>query len=384
MERPPGRRRVAGGIPWLLRLEISQRRQAGGVVIGLLCEAAAAIALSTAGAPSHWLGVTGAVGVLIAVVVAVVSGTQAGVIVAAGGGIMFVAAASTEQTADPLLGGALVIVVWTAAAFVTGSAAAELRRRATSAYAELEVAHDRAVRIATTLQRSLIPATLPPVEGLEIGSYFRPAGDGSEIGGDFYDLWRIGPDGFGAVVGDVCGKGTQAAAITALARHTIRTASIIDSRPCAALDAVNAALLNRVEDRARFITAIALTGTTMPGHAAIQLCIGGHPMPLLVDVDGTVHETGHPGTLLGVLDQAQLTMTRLDLLPGQSLVIYTDGLTENRGPAGFFGETRVAKAAAAVAQAPADELARHLAAESQAFSRAPARDDTVILVIRKT
>ena len=203
---------------------------------------------------------------------------------------------------------------------------------------------------------------------MEIAAYFRPAGDAAEIGGDFYDVWTVTEGTFGMTVGDVCGKGAEAAALAALARHTIRTAAIIDPSPCQALHAVNLAVLRRVTEPT-FITAAVLSGTITPTHAELQICIGGHPLPLLLDNHGSTREVGESGTLLGAYYQIELHSISVDLHPGESIILYTDGLTDTRSPEGVFGEDRAKATLRNLAGARASEIAKGLAQASQEILR---------------
>ena len=143
--------------------------------------------------------------------------------------------------------------------FGTGAAADYLRQRLEDAFTELRRANDAVQQVASALQRSLLPERLPSVPGVALGAWFRPAGDGTVVGGDFYDVWLISADRFGAMIGDVCGKGTQAASVTALARHTMRTASMLDQPPAEILRVVNDAIRRRVGG-GQFCTALAVTG----------------------------------------------------------------------------------------------------------------------------
>ena len=256
-------RTPAAGLPTMLQLQISGRRRVVAAVVGVTAEAMAVLLFSRAETASAWVGVGGAVGALIAVLVAIVGGTVAGLVVAGVGSVLFVVAVAYAQPPDPVLGGVLIIAVWCAAAGIAGVMTAVLRGRANTAYREVEEARDTAIRVSTALQRGFLPDRLPSISGVEIAAYFRPSGDAAEIGGDFYDVWTVTEGTFGLTIGDVCGKGAEAAALAALARHTIRTAAIIDPSPCQALHAVNLAVLRRVTEPT-FITAAVLSGTITP------------------------------------------------------------------------------------------------------------------------
>ena len=375
-------RTTATGLPQVLQLQISGRRRVIAAVVGVIAEVVAVVLFAQAETASAWVGVGGAVGALIAVFVAIVGGTLAGLVVAGAGSVLFVVAVAYAQPPDPVLGGVLIIAVWCAAAVIAGVMTSVLRERANTAYREVEEARNTAVRVSTALQRGFLPDRLPPISGVEIAAYFRPAGDAAEIGGDFYDVWTVTEGTFGMTVGDVCGKGAEAAALAALARHTIRTAAIIDPSPCQALHAVNLAVLRRVTEPT-FITAAVLSGTITPTHAALQICIGGHPLPLLLDNHGSTREVGECGTLLGAYYQIELHSISVDLHPGESIILYTDGLTDTRSPEGVFGEDRAKATLRNLAGARASEIAKGLAQASQEFSDGNPQDDTAILVLQK-
>ena len=137
---------------------------------------------------------------------------------------------------------------------------------------ELRRANESAEFVASSLQQSLLPERLPEIPGVEIGTWFRPAGDGRIVGGDFFDVWRVNPERFGAVIGDVCGKGPTAAAVTALARHTIRTASMLDQSPADTLRVVNDAVRRRT-GAGQFCTALAVMGRAAPRGVRDHRCL---------------------------------------------------------------------------------------------------------------
>ncbi len=180
--------------------------------------------------------------------------------------------------------------------------------------------------IARTLQNSLLPPALPQVPHLEIAAVFKPALDAYEIGGDFYDVFQT-PDGrWAAVIGDVCGKGIEAAALTSLARYTLR-ATFRTGSPSDALRALNDALLQEALD-GKFCTVCVVLVEPGPGGAEMIVASAGHPLPQLVRPDGSSESVGHHGTLLGVTEQPRLVDVRSRLAPGDTLVLYTDGLLE--------------------------------------------------------
>jgi phosphoserine phosphatase RsbU/P len=193
--------------------------------------------------------------------------------------------------------------------------------------------------LAETLQRSLLPSHLPTVPGLELASRYRAGGGSALVGGDTYDVMPL-PDGrWMALVADVCGTGAEAAALTALTRHTARAASAAGC-PAAVLAAVNTALLREQgSGPLRFVTAVCLVLESGPGGHRAGISIAGHPPPLLRTADGRVVALGRPSAPLGVDAGTVYTDSTVDLPAGSTLLLYTDGVTEARDDAGAqFGE----------------------------------------------
>jgi hypothetical protein len=189
--------------------------------------------------------------------------------------------------------------------------------------------YDRERTIARTLQRSLRPGALPDVPGLAAAVRFNAAGEGVELGGDFYDVYRAGDGGWAALIGDIQGKGPEAAAVTALARHTLRAAAAYEHRPSGVLTLLHRELREQVSD-GRFCTVAYAYMQVVPGHVRLELACGGHPLPLIVHPDGTVEEVGRLGTLLGSDADPLLADVAVELTKGDVLVFYTDGVTEVR------------------------------------------------------
>jgi phosphoserine phosphatase RsbU/P len=192
----------------------------------------------------------------------------------------------------------------------------------------------------------------------EVATLFRPAGQGDELGGDFYDTWLLPlrPGWFAFTIGDVQGKGAEAAAITALARHTIRTASILDTAPAATLGVLNEALLRRTAGD-RFVTALVATGAPTEEGVRLRLASGGHPLPLVRHADGSVSEVGQNGTLLGVWWEGERPEQELLLRHGEVLLAYSDGATDIEGDDGRFGEERLRGVLAGAGPRPDDVVA---------------------------
>ena len=241
----------------------------------------------------------------------------------------------------------------------------------------------RALRdVARTLQRSLLPAKSPSIPGLDVAAAYHPVSD-SEVGGDFYDVFPVGQGRWGVVIGDVCGKGVQAASLTALARYTVRTAAVGADSPSEVLSRLNQAVLDEgVEDR--FCTIAHLMVEPGEGQAKVTLACGGHPLPLLVDAAGGLRPVGRPGSGIGMFPEPDLVDTVHTLGPGEALVLYTDGVLEARSPDGAFDPDLFARALGAAARKGADAAGLAAAVEDAvlAFEGGRARDDMAVLVLR--
>jgi PAS domain S-box-containing protein len=180
---------------------------------------------------------------------------------------------------------------------------------------------------ATTLQESLLPAELPVIEGLELAARYEAAGEVNEIGGDFYDCFPLNDGRWAFALGDVCGKGAEAAAVTALARYTLRAIAPHQTSPAAALTQLNESL-RRQRDDGRFCT-IAL-GFLSADHRTLTLALGGHPQPLLRSADGCVVAVGTPGTTVGVTDDPVFADREVQLAAGDTVALFSDGLADRR------------------------------------------------------
>jgi PAS domain S-box-containing protein len=258
--------------------------------------------------------------------------------------------------------------------------AEELARRCATAIDNSRLFSERAY-IARTLQRSLLPAELPEIPGIEAAARFRPIGEGNDVGGDFYDLFESGGRGWTVVMGDVCGKGPDAAAVTALARYTLRAAAMRERLPSRSLRLLNEALLRQRDDR-RFCTVAYAYLEAHDGGVRIGVASGGHPLPMLLHADGTVEAIGEPGTLLGVLPDPNLEDRSLRLSPGDTLVFYTDGVIEGRGADVPFDEDALRELLAQCAGAGADAIAARVEEAAFAAQEGNPRDDIAVLVLR--
>ncbi len=234
--------------------------------------------------------------------------------------------------------------------------------------------------IARVLQASLLPPLLPDIEGFEVGAMYRAAGgDGYEVGGDFYDLFSTTDDEWFAVIGDVCGKGPEAAAVTALVRYTIRAAAARRRSPAEILRWVNEAMLR--QDAARFCTVAVVHLDRSRPVTRLRVALGGHPLPLVLRAGGSVEPIGVPGTLLGMVEKTRVQDGSAELAAGDALLLYTDGITEASAPKVWTPadlEGALSGAAGQSAQAVVD----HVAAAALQGRETPQRDDVAMLALR--
>jgi serine phosphatase RsbU (regulator of sigma subunit) len=241
--------------------------------------------------------------------------------------------------------------------------------------------YERERTIAQTLQRSLRPGALPEVPGLSAAVRFRPAGEGVELGGDFYDLYEAGAGQWAALIGDVQGKGPDAAAVTALARHTLRAGAAYERSPSGVLALLHKALREQRTD-GRFCTVAHAHLRLGDGRMQVELACGGHPLPLVVRPDGLVEPVGRLGTLLGTDIEPQLTDVTIELAEGDVLLLYTDGVTEvRRRRREVFGLAELRALLSRCGGLPPDAGADRVEAAVLAASEGRLRDDMAILAL---
>jgi PAS domain S-box-containing protein len=233
---------------------------------------------------------------------------------------------------------------------------------------------------ARTLQQSLAPRELPVIEGVELAARYRPYGNGIEVGGDFYDVFPS-PGGWSLAIGDVAGKGTAAAATTALLRHTLRIAAHLESSPVAALARMDEALLREDDVEHPASAVCGLLQVLGDGSVEITLAAAGHPPPYVRRADGRVEDTVRPGALLGALPGPIPSETTVRLEPGDVLVLYTDGVSEARRPGGEqLGEAGLA-IALAHAEPTAAAVAEAIERRAVEFQEGRPSDDIAVLAI---
>lgn len=247
---------------------------------------------------------------------------------------------------------------------------------------------ERSWALATTLQRSLLPPELPDIDGLELGAAYTPVSEGLDVGGDFYDVFNQRDGSWVVVIGDVMGKGAEAATITSLARHSLRTAGLRSRRPSSLLGILNQALLREAEsvDDRPFCTVAAATFGVDDFGVVVSLALAGHPRPFVMRANGDVHPTGTPGTLVGVLESVEIKDTDVTLNQGDALVMYTDGVTEAHHDDQLLGEEGLAEILRELSKRDmsARELAHSIQAAVVEYSGASLKDDLAILVAKVT
>ena len=236
--------------------------------------------------------------------------------------------------------------------------------------------------IAQTLQASLLPPMLPEVPGVDAGALYQAAGEDHEVGGDFYDLFATSEDHWFAVIGDVCGKGAEAAAVTALARYTIRAAAARRHSPAAILRWVNEVMVN--EKSTRFCTVAVAHLDRSNGSTEVTVAVGGHPSPIVTRADGSVEELGTAGTLIGLVDDPRLEDVTTELAPGDTILLYTDGVTEAGAPLRVWTPEELVEVVAGGTGGSAQQLVDHVADAALRDLAGPPRDDVAMLALRMT
>lgn len=249
------------------------------------------------------------------------------------------------------------------------------------ARAELVASRENFAHIARTLQRSLLPAALPQVPGLELGAVFHPSRAGSDVGGDFYDVFRLGRTDVMLTLGDVCGKGAEAAAITAIARHTVRAVAPDLRHPSMILRRLNDAL-GEHDIGERFLSIVAARAVPIVRGLRLSVCCAGHAQPMVVRGSGEIERVGVPGDLLGLFPEVRLFEETVQLTRGDAFVVFTDGVTEATRHREEFGEQRLAEVLLDSRGASATEMVNQVLDVVLAFGGEQARDDIAVVAVR--
>jgi PAS domain S-box-containing protein len=258
--------------------------------------------------------------------------------------------------------------------------AERLGRRAGTAVENARLYTER-TRIARTLQRALLPESFPVVPGVEIEALYSAAGELNEVGGDFYDVFAYDQDRWMFVIGDVGGKGPRAAGVTALARHTLRAAAMSGESPAGMLGMLHQTLRGQ-PGGTDFCTVCLITLSLNPAGAAVSVTLAGHPQPLLVSPSGVVTPLGRPGTLLGIIDPLQLQEHERTVAPGETLLLYTDGVTEAGRSSGQLGEDGLLKLCTQHSSDGLPELLKCIETAALEHAGDRPRDDIALLALR--
>ena len=243
-----------------------------------------------------------------------------------------------------------------------------------------EESEARAQALARTLQASFLPPVIRPVPGLDVAGAYRPAGDGSEVGGDFYDVFETEHGTWAVVIGDVCGKGASAAVVTALARYTVRAEALRAPFPSTVLARLHEALLRDQPEKCCTALFLVLEPTT--DGVGVTVSSGGHHLPLVARGDDVFETVGRSGTMLGILERPVLHDVRTVLRPGDVMVLYTDGVTEARRDGEFFDEERLHATVVAAADGPARHVADSVVAAAVEFQDGDASDDIAVVAVK--
>lgn len=269
------------------------------------------------------------------------------------------------------------------AVLVVGALRAARRRADAAVFEALRIADEQS-HIAHVLQQSLLPE-IPDLPGLEVASRYLAAGAANEVGGDLYDLFTLDASEAGcsvALVADVCGKGPEAAALTALLRYTARVVAESDDSPAAVLARLNAEMIRHSPDSTRFATAVCVRIGPIERGFALTLASGGHPLPYVLRQDGRVEQIGRTGSLLGVFSDRTFAEVEATLAPGDALVLYTDGVTEARRRGAILGEDAVREVLAACVGMDAEAVAERITTTVSRFQDGLLADDVALLVVR--
>jgi serine phosphatase RsbU (regulator of sigma subunit) len=234
--------------------------------------------------------------------------------------------------------------------------------------------------VARALQSSLLPPTLPDIPGAHVTARYRAAGEGNEVGGDFYHVFQVDREAWWFAIGDVSGKGPEAAAIAGLARHTLRALALHERSPRQLLTALHDTLMLG-EGRGEFCTVCCALLQPSGGGLQLSLACGGHPPPVIRRADGTVEVATCSGPLLGLPVKLAFAEQTVQLAPGDTVVLYTDGVTEAHHPnQDLFGEERLIDVIGH-AGTSVDQVADAIIAAVSDYGPAEPRDDVAVVVL---
>jgi sigma-B regulation protein RsbU (phosphoserine phosphatase) len=242
-----------------------------------------------------------------------------------------------------------------------------------------EEAEKRLTVLARTLQETLMPPRDPRIEGLDIGAAYRPAGSGDEIGGDFYDVFAVSDRDWVVTIGDVAGKGVDAAAVATLVRHTIRAVAIAETSPAKILSQLNQVVLDHPSER--FCTATVLRMRRIGDWWDVAMSAGGHPPAIMLDSGKVPRVVGEPGHLVGAFPAATYQDIRFELRPGTTVLLHTDGVTDGRRGVELYGEDRLMRLLHDSIDS-VDGLIRRVLEDVLAFQGQEPRDDIALVALQ--
>jgi serine phosphatase RsbU (regulator of sigma subunit) len=259
------------------------------------------------------------------------------------------------------------------------SLAEELGRRTGAAVENARLFAER-TRIAEVLQRALLPASLPEIPGADIEARYAASGELNEVGGDFYDVFAYDASSWILAIGDVCGKGPRAASVTALARHTLRAAAMSGSLPTRMLELLHEALLR--DPGGDMCTVCLVLVTPRETHADLSIALAGHLPPLIVAPDGDTRAAGELGTLLGLIEAVTISSHQARLQPGETLLLYTDGVPEAGDAAARLGEDGLRRLAREAAGLSPARMLEHIERGAIEHAAGHPQDDIALLALR--
>jgi len=238
-----------------------------------------------------------------------------------------------------------------------------------------EQARAESASLANTLQQTLIPPAPPRIPHLRIASAYRPAGDGSMVGGDFYDVFQVGAQEWTVVLGDVSGKGVSAASVTSFVRYTTRALALDHPDPSDLLRHLDRAM--HVHGTEHYCTLVVVRLTRAGGRWELEVALAGHPPALLRSPDGRVAELGRPGNPVGLVDRPVFVTVR-HTLGAETVTLYTDGITEARATAGLYGEQRLHALLAGLPHDPRS-IVEQVAQDALSYQDGVAADDIALV-----
>lgn len=248
----------------------------------------------------------------------------------------------------------------------------EAKRRA-------EEAEKRLRALARTLQETLMPPRNPRIEGLDVATAYRPAGAGDEIGGDFYDVFEVSSQDWVVTIGDVAGKGVDAATVATLARHTVRAVAVSEASPAEILRQLNHVILGHPSNR--FCTAAVLRLRRVGDWWDVAMAVGGHPPAVVLDAGKPPRVIGEAGHLVGAFESATYDDIRFEMRPGTTILLHTDGVTEGRRGEEFYGEERLMRLLHDNTET-AEALVGRVLTDVLGFQGQRPRDDIALLVLQ--